>query len=188
MLKITTTYPLATKVLHKWKKYVISQGRRNLSLNGTKTDSGLYTKLKGIVDKRMNRSLKGRFTGGSVMPSLRFEYPAYGEFMDQGVKGTNPDKDGYVANGRYSFKKGKRSIKVKGNTALARWAEKRGLNKWAVAKSVHQRGIKRTLFFTKPFKARYKTYMDMYNSAVADDIANNIARQIKKQIKTNKKK
>jgi len=188
MLKITTTYPRATKVLDKWRKYVVSQARRNLSVNGTSKDGKLYTSLKGIIDKRMNRSLKGRFTGGSVLPSLRFEYPAYGEFLDQGVTGTNPDKDNHVSNGRYSFKKSKKSIKVKGNSALARWAEKRGLNKWAVAKSVHQRGIKRTLFFTKPFKARYKTYVDMYNSAAADDIANNVARQMKKQIKSNKTK
>ena len=188
MLKTTTTYPLATRVLEKWKKYVVSQARRNLSVNGTSKDGKLYTSLRGVIDKRMNRGLKGRFTGGSSLPSLSFEYPAYGEFLDQGVTGTNPDKEGHVSNGRYSFKKGKRSIKVKGNSALARWAKKRGLNKWAVAKSVHQKGIKRTLFFTKPFKARYKAYVDMYNSAAADDMTNNIARQIKKQIKTNKKK
>jgi len=188
MLRTSTTYPTATKVLNKWKKYVISQARRNLSINGTSKDGKLYTSLKGIIDKRMNRSTKGRFTGGSALPSLRFEYPAYGEFLDQGVTGTNPDKKDYVSNGAYSFKKGKKSIKVKGNTALAKWSEKRGLNKWAVAKSVHQRGIKRTLFFTKPFKSRYKAYIDMYNDAVADDISNNIAKQLKKGIKTNKKK
>lgn len=188
MLKTSTTYPTATRVLEKWKKYVVSQARRNLSVNGTSKDGKLYSSLKGIIDKRMNRSSKGRFTGGSVMPSLRFEYPAYGEFLDQGVTGTNPSKDGHVSNGRYSFKKSKKSIKVKGNSALSRWAEKRGLNKWAVAKSVHQRGIKRTLFFTKPFEKRFKKYIDMYNDAVADDISNNIARQLKKQTKTNKKK
>jgi hypothetical protein len=188
MLRITSTYPTATKVLEKWKKYVVSQARRNLSVNGTSKDGKLYTNLKGIIDKRMNRGIKGRFTGGSSLPSLRFEYPSYGEFLDQGVKGTNPEKDDYVSNGKYSFKKGKRSVKVKGNSALAKWAEKRGLNKWAVAKSVHQRGIKRTLFFTKPFKARYKAYVDMYNSAAADDIANNIAKQMRKQIRSNKTK
>ena len=160
MLKASTTYPTATRVLEKWKKYVVSQARRNLSVNGTSKDGKLYSSLKGIIDKRMNRSSKGRFTGGSVMPSLRFEYPAYGEFLDQGVKGTNSSKDGYVSNGRYSFKKSKKSIKVKGNSALARWAEKRGLNKWAVAKSVHQRGIKRTLFFTKPFEQAFKKLPD----------------------------
>ena len=188
MLRITSTYPTATKVLEKWKKYVVSQARRNLSVNGTSRDGKLYTSLKGVIDKRMNRGIKGRFTGGSSLPSLRFEYPSYGEFLDQGVKGTNPEKDGYVSNGKYSFKKGKRSVKVKGNSALAKWAEKRGLNKWAVAKSVHQRGIKRTLFFTKPFKARYKAYVDMYNSAAADDMANNIAKQMRKQIRSNKTK
>lgn len=178
MLKITTTYPKATKVLERWKKYVVQQGRSILAKQKSSKD-GLYRKLKGVIDKRMNRGVKGRFTGGSQLPSLRFEYPAYGEFVDQGVSGTKEK----IAGAPYSFKKGKKSIKVRGNNSLARWAEKRGLNKWAVAKSVHQKGIKRSLFFTKPFKKRYNRYIKEYHIAVADDIANNQVMQLKKKLK-----
>ena len=182
MLKIRTTYPLANKLLKTWGKYVIQQGRSILAKQQSSKD-GLYRKMKYVIQSKMNRNLKGRFTGGSTLPQLSFVHPAYGEFVDQGVRGTNPNKEDYVANGKYSFRKGKKAIKVKGNSSLAAWAQKRGLNKWAVAKAVHQRGIKRSLFFTKPFERRYKKYIALYHKAVADDIANNISSQIRKQIK-----
>ena len=183
MLKISTTYPLANKVLKTWGKYVIQQGRSILAKQGSSKD-GLYKKMTYVIQSKMNRNLKGRFTGGSTLPQLSFVHPAYGEFVDQGVRGTNTNKEGYVANGKYSFRKGKKAIKVKGNTSLEAWAKKKGLNKWAVAKAVHQRGIKRSLFFTKPFERRYKKYITLYHKAVADDIANNISSQIRKRIKS----
>jgi hypothetical protein len=182
MLKFSSTYPKAKKVLEQYSKYVIQQGRSILAKQKSSKD-GLYRKLKGVINHKLNRDVKGRFTGGSQLPTLSFVMPSYAEFVDQGVRGTNPQRKGYVANGKYSFKKGKKSIKVKNNTALANWAQKRGLNKWAVAKAVHQRGIKRSLFFTKPFEARFKRYINEYHSAVADDIANNFANQLKKRIK-----
>ena len=184
MLKISTTYPKAKKVLEQYRKYVVQQGRSILAKQKSSKD-GIYRKLKGIINHKLNRDIRGRFTGGSQLPTLSFVMPSYAEFVDQGVTGTNPQKSDYVRNGKYSFKKGKKAIKVKGNSSLAAWAEKRGLNKWAVAKAVHQRGIKRSLFFTKPFERGFKKYINLYHSAVADDIANNLANQLKKQIKLN---
>ena len=184
MLKISTTYPKARKVLEQYRNYVVQQGRSILAKQKSSKD-GLYRKLKGVINHKLNRDIRGRFTGGSSLPTLSFVMPSYAEYVDQGVKGTNPKREGYVSNGKYSFKKGKKSIKVKGNSALANWAQKRGLNKWAVAKAVHQRGIKRSLFFTKPFERAFKKYINLYHSAVADDIANNLANQLKKQIKLN---
>jgi len=184
MLKISTTYPKARKVLEQYRNYVVQQGRSILAKQKSSKD-GLYRKLKGVINHKLNRDIRGRFTGGSSLPTLSFVMPSYAEFVDQGVKGTNPQKKGYVSNGKYGFKKGKKSIKVKNNTALARWAEKKGFNKWAVAKAVHQRGIKRSLFFTKPFERGFRKYIEKYHSAVADDIANNLASQLKKQIKLN---
>ena len=170
--------------METWRKYVIQQARSILA-SETSSKSGLYRKLQGIIDSKFNRGVRGRFTGGRQMPSLTFVMPQYGEYLDKGVSGTNPDIDGYVSNGEYSFKKKKKSIKVKGNTALAAWAKKRGLNQWAVARNVHQRGIKRTLFFTKPFTKRYKLYLNKYHDAVANDILNNIANQLEKLTKVN---
>ena len=62
MLKIRTTYPLANKLLNTWGKYVIQQGRSILAKQGSSKD-GLYRKMKYVIQSKMNRNLKGRFTG-----------------------------------------------------------------------------------------------------------------------------
>lgn len=192
MLKgVTSTYPRATRVLERYKKYVVSQAKANLTRKGT-TSNKLKSSIKGYVDKKFKRGLGGKFLGGSSLPTVRFEFNQYGEFVDRGVKGTNP-VDGRAMGGRSlfgsagSFKKRKKSIKVKRNPALSKWAESRGLNKWAVAKSVHKKGISRSLFFSKPFLKKYTSTMKLYHEAVADDIAHNIGNQIAKAIKAKNK-
>lgn len=190
MLKgVTSTYPKATKVLERYRKYVVSQAKANLTRKGT-TSNELKSSIKGYVDKKFNRGVGGRFTGGSSLPSLRFEFNQYGEFVDRGVKGTNP-KDGRAMGGRSlfgsagKFKKRKKMIPTR---AVSKWAEQRGLNKWAVAISVHKKGISRSLFFSKPFLKKYTSTINLYHEAVADDIAENIGNQIAKAIKGKGKK
>lgn len=189
---VTSTYPKATKVLERYRRYVVSQAKANLTRKGV-TSSTLKSSIKGYVEKKFNRGVGGRFTGGTSLPSLRFEMNSYGQFVDTGVKGTDP-VDSRHTGGRSlfgsagRFKKRKKSIKVKGNSALAKWAESRGLNKWAVAKSVHKKGISRSLFFSKPFLKKYTSTLHAYHSAVADDMSNNIANQIANAIKKKNRK
>ena len=189
MLKgVTSTYPKATKVLERYKKYVVSQAKANLTRKGTKSNA-LKSSIKGYVDKKFKRGLAGRFTGGTSLPTIRFQFNQYGEFVDGGVKGTNPE-DGRAMGGRSvfgsagKFSKRKKMIPTR---AVSKWAESRGLNKWAVAKSVHKKGISRSLFFSKPFLKKYTSTLKLYHEAVADDIANNIGNQIAKAIKAKKK-
>ena len=189
---VTSTYPKATKVLERYRRYVVSQAKANLTRRGT-TSNELKSSIKGYVRKKFNRGVGGRFTGGTSLPTLEFTMNAYGQYVDTGVKGTNP-VDSRANGGRSvfgsagKFKKRKKSIKVKGNRALTKWAEQRGLNKWAVAKSVHKKGISRSLFFSKPFLKKYTSTMNAYHEAVADDIANNIGNQIAKAIKAKSRK
>lgn len=189
---VTSTYPKATKVLERYRRYVVSQAKANLTRKGT-TSNELKSSIKGYVIKKFNRGVGGRFTGGTSLPRLEFTMNAYGQFVDTGVKGTDP-VDSRANGGRSvfgsagKFKKRKKSIKVKGNRALTKWAEQRGLNKWAVAKSVHKKGISRSLFFSKPFLKKYTSTMNAYHEAVADDIANNIGNQIAKAIKAKSRK
>ena len=70
MLKITSTYPRATKVLESYKKYVVSQAKSNLTRQGAK--GALHNSIKGYISKKFNRSVSGKFLGGSSMPSLNF--------------------------------------------------------------------------------------------------------------------
>ena len=189
--KLTTNYPKATGVLEDYKKYVVSQAKRNLSVGGRhgshNATKSLHGSIKGYIDKKFNRS-SGRFTGGSSMPSLRFEMNEYGKYLDEGVKGS---KSSYAKNrlSPYKFGRGedKKSVPV---GPIAKWLRAKGLNenlKYAIGRSIYQKGIERSMFFLKPFKKRLKLTMIRYHKAVADDIAVNIANKIAKQIKNRKK-
>ena len=190
MLKgVTSTYPKATRVLERYKKYVVSQAKANLTRKGT-TSNKLKSSIKGYVEKKFKRGVGGRFLGGTSLPKLRFTMNEYGKFVDAGVKGTNP-VDGRAMGGRSVFGsagKFRRRKKMIPTRAVSKWAESRGLNKWAVAKSVHKKGISRSLFFSKPFLKKYTSTMNLYHEAVADDIANNIGNQIAKAIKAKNRK
>ena len=191
MLKLTTNYPKATGVLEDFKKYVVSQSKRNLTRGGRhgthNATRSLYSSIKGYIDKRFNRS-SGRFTGGSSMPSLRFEMNEYGKYLDEGVKGS---KSTYTKNrlSPYKFGRGedKKSVPV---GEIGKWLRAKGLNeglKYAIGRSIYQKGIERSMFFLKPFNKRLKLTVRRYHQAVADDIAVNISNKIAKQIKNRKK-
>lgn len=189
-IKNTTTYPRARRVLEKYKNYVIQQSRSNLTkgrmVNGKKASykasGSLYKSLKGYVNSKMNRSLKGRFTGGSEMPSLTFEMNQYGKFVDEGVKGS---KSNYIENinSKNKFRGGKKSVPVK---PIEEWCRRKGISEklaFIIAKSIYEKGIKASHFFTKPLEKREKGVMFAYHKAIADDIANNFANQMANKLR-----
>ena len=186
----TSTYPRATKVLEKYRNYVVQQAKSNLSKGGDngahKASGTLYKSIRGYINKKFNRSLQGRFTGGSSMPSLTFEMKGYGAYLDKGVKGA---KSNYIENrtSPYKFRGNKKMVNTK---SISKWVKAKGLSEnltFAIARSVYNKGIKRTLFFTKPFEKRLNITLFKYHKAIADDIANNFANQIAKQLKQRKK-
>ena len=193
-LKNTTTYPRARRVMERYKKYVVQQSRSNLTkgnTNGThNASSKLYQSIKGNVSSKMNRGLKGRFSGGSTMPSLEFTMAHYGKFLDEGVKG---NKSNYLEN-RFTKNKFKSSTKSVPLGDIRKWLKRKGLSEklaFVIGRSIVQKGIKATRFFTKPLEKRNAIYMRSYHKAIADDIANNFANQIAKKLKkaqTNKLK
>ena len=138
----------------------------------------------------MNRGLKGRFTGGSSLPSVEWEMKNYGKFLDEGVRGA---KSNYIENRntKNKFRNKKNSVPV---GPIQKWCRSKGISDklaYAIARSVYNKGIKASNFFTKPLEKRNKIYMKRYHRAVADDIANNFANQIAKQLRkaqTNKLK
>lgn len=189
-LKNTSTYPRARRVMNAYKRYVLQQAKSNLTkgrnVRGKKSSykaSGkLYSSLKGYVDGKMNRSIKGRFTGGSAMPSLTFEMADYGKFIDEGVKGS---KSNYLENrnSKNKFRNGKTSVPT---GEITKWCKKKGISEklaFIIAKSIYEKGIKASHFFTKPLEKRNKSMWKAYHNAIADDIANNFANQIQKQLR-----
>lgn len=181
MLKITSVYPQATGVLLDFKNYVVKQAKTNLTKGKKNATGSLYKSISGYIDKKMNRGANGRFSGGSTPPSLVFKMNSYGKFIDEGVQGT---KSNYVKNRLSPYKFGRNGNKgsIPPN-ALTKWLKARGINekaKFAIAKSIYQKGIERTEFFSKPFNKRLKITLKKYHIAAANDIAKNIANQIKK--------
>jgi hypothetical protein len=149
------------KTLEKFRDYVIQQSRSNLTRGNKNVSKQLYNEIKGNVKANKNSF------------ELEFDMPMYGQFQDKGVKGSNPSaiKGGIqkAPNSPFSFKK-----KMISTKALDNWVIKKGLAprskegkflnrngiKFALAKSIASQGIRPSLFFTKPFEAGYKKYID----------------------------
>jgi hypothetical protein len=165
------------EVLEAYKKYVIQQARSNLSKGNKNVSKRLYNKIKGEILFENNYFLLG------------FEMPDYGFYQDEGVKGADPSKvspnakiKGQQApSSRFSFKQKISSkhfinwVKFRG----IRLRDEKGRFKQGnykaiasiIARNVWARGIKPSLFFTKPFEAGYKKYIDTdLIKAFGDDI------------------
>lgn len=163
------------QALKEYRDYVISQSKRNLTREGMR-NSSLYNKTRGIIELAQSRDARGRFQSGK-QPQLTFTMPFYGKFVDQGVQGT---KEGFTGK-PFKFDKNKDMINIgavegfikkKGIRSRAkngRFAPKRSLV-FAIARSIHSGGIKRSLFFTRPLQARYKKFLNKVNASAADDI------------------
>jgi hypothetical protein len=136
------------KELERFRDYVVSQSKRNLSRLKKNSSKKLYNSIKGNV-KAMPNSI-----------SIQFTMEDYGVFQDAGVSGT---KKKY--NTPYSYKS-----KMPPAKAFDKWIVRKGIAPrksggqfasrkslaFLIARSVYRNGIKPSLFFTKPFEAAYK--------------------------------
>lgn len=139
------------KELKKFRDYVIKESRSNL------------TRLKKNSSKKLYNSLKGEYKLMKNSFSMYFSMEDYGHFQDKGVDGLKKSQGS-----EYSFKKGVPSRQML--ASLDKWIIRKGLApknkkgqfvsrqsmKFAIAKGIFNKGIKRSLFFTKPFEAAYK--------------------------------
>jgi hypothetical protein len=151
------------ELLTKFKNYVIQQSRSNLS-KGNKNDSKqLYNSIKGEIVTENNYSIVG------------FTMSEYGMYQDQGVKGANPS---LVKNGKQKAPNSKFRFKNKRppSKPLEDWAKRKNIRLRnekgefkkgnyktigiILANRIFAQGIKPSLFFTKPFEAGYKKYID----------------------------
>lgn len=151
------------EVLEAYKKYVIQQARSNLSKGNKNVSKQLYNNIKGEILEENNYFILG------------FQMPDYGFYQDEGVKGSNPSlvKNGKqkAPNSRFSFKS-----KLPPSKFLEQWAKQKNIRLrdekgkfkkgnyktigFILAKRVFAQGIKPSLFFTKPFEAGYKKFID----------------------------
>jgi len=167
------------KALEAFKDYVISQSRANLTRGKKNVSSDLYNSLKGVLDVGPNSF------------SLKFEMEDYGKFQDQGVKGV---KSNYVENRNSPFsfgtgtgKKGGLSKGIKAWVKARRFQfrDKKGKflsyesTAYIVARSIFNKGIKASLFFTKPFQKGFKNLPNDLRKAYGLDVEEFIEYTIK---------
>lgn len=177
----TTTYPRAKAVLQRWKTYVVNQAKSNLTRGKHKASGELHKSIKGFVNSKMNRDIKGKFTGGSTMPSITFEMLQYGKFLDEGVKGSKSSYPKSMLSPN-KFRNGKKSVPV---GPIRKWLNAKGLDQklaFIISKSIYEKGIEKTGFFERAFDKRRKITFRAYHHAIADDIANNFANKITKKL------
>ena len=136
------------KQLDKFKAYVISESRKNL------------TNLKKNSSKKLYNSLRGEAKAMPNSFSMDFFMEDYGHFQDKGVSGIVKKYDT-----PYNY-----TTKMPPTRSLDKWIVRRGIAprgkngkfvsrqglKFAIARSIFKNGIKPSLFFTKPFEAAYK--------------------------------
>jgi hypothetical protein len=161
------------KAFKRFRDYVVSQSRANLT-RGKKNGTGsLYRSISGEVVMDGNYGIVG------------FSMDDYGKFQDQGVKGANPS---LVKNGKQKAPNSPFSFKSKQPPAkfIESWAKshnirlrnekgqyERGNYKtigFIIAKRIFAQGIKPSLFFTKPFEDGYKRLLDELGPSFGDDL------------------
>lgn len=156
--------------IEKYAKYVIQQARANLS------------KGKHNASKQLYQSLKSKVTKQDSKYRVEFFGADYGAFLDQGVHGA---ESSYVENRKSPFRY---TDKMPPTKSLDKWIVKKGIAprgkdgkfmtrqslKFAIAKSIFKKGIRRTMFFTKPFEKGIQKYeLDML-MALSNDLTNPI--------------
>ena len=136
------------EALNNFGKFVVQQARTRL------------TKGRKNVSKKLYNSLEYRINATQDSISVIFEMEDYGKFQDQGVSGTKKKYDT-----PFSFKSKMPPSKafsqfvvrknIKGSRdEKGRFVSRKSLQ-YLIARSVYIRGIKPSMFFTKPFNQAF---------------------------------
>jgi hypothetical protein len=152
------------KELNKFGKNVVKFSRSNL------------TRKKKNVDKKLYNSISYTVTIGPNSFGLYFSMEEYGAFQDRGVSGKKRKFDT-----PFKFKN-----KMPPREPIFQWVKKRGLRmrdssgkftkgsqkslSFLIQRSIYNKGIKPSLFFTKPFEAAFKSLPDDIVEAYGLDV------------------
>ena len=149
------------KALDKYAKYVIQQSRANLTRKGNKASGRLY------------QSLGYKIQGSKV----KFESEEYGVYQDQGVRGA---KSTYSESSKSPFRY---TSKMPPSSVFDKWTVKKGIAprdeqgrfinrkslNYLIARSIYKKGIRPTMFFTKPFERGLDLYGDEIVAGYIED-------------------
>lgn len=157
------------KELEKFRNYVIEASKKNLVRLKKKSTGSLYNSLEGEVKASAN----------SI--SIQFSMDEYGLYQDEGVKGADPSKVSPNAkirgqqapNSRFKFGSGSHAgTWPQFTSSIAKWAQSKNIRlrdekgkfkkgnyktiAHIIARNIYSRGLKPSLFFTKPFEKAFK--------------------------------
>ena len=147
-------------VLKRFRDYVIQQSRSNLSKGGKNVSKELYNSLKGEIITEDNYSIVG------------FSMADYGQFQDKGVRGATSSLKAPNSPFRFGSGSGKKGGLTK---SILKWVQAKRIQfrdtksgkfmsykqtGYLITRSIFHKGIKPSLFFTKPFEAGYKKFID----------------------------
>jgi len=154
--------------LNKFGKFVIQQARSRLTKGDKNVNKKLYNSLEYLPFK----------TGDSI--GVKFFMEKYGMFQDRGVKGS---KSNYLENKNtpFSYKS-----KMPPPSAFADFIKRKGIKgrdkkgrfitnkslQFLIARSVFQKGIKASMFFTKPFNQAFEKLPAELQENFVKDIEN----------------
>lgn len=149
------------KTIKRFRDYVIQQSRSNLSKSGKNNSKELYNSLKGEVVSENGYTIVG------------FQMADYAAFVDLGVKGKTSSNKAPNSPFKFGTGTGKKGGLTKG---INQWVKQKGFQfrdrksgrflsydstAYLITRSIFHKGIKPSLFFTKPFEEGYKKYIDV---------------------------
>lgn len=161
------------KALSKFTKYVVSQSRANLTRKNKNVKGKLYD------------SIKGESTTSKNSIGLYFEMEDYGAYQDSGVKGkssgnslntfkqggfrfgTGTGKEGGLTEGINQWVKDRRfQFKDRENGRFLSYEQ----TAFIITRSIWQKGIEATRFFSKPFEVGFDRLPEELVEAYALDV------------------
>lgn len=159
------------ETIDKFRKYVIQQSRSNLSKQGKNFSKSLYNSLNGVSKVNPN----------SI--SLYFEMEEHGLYQDKGVKGKISSSKAPSSHYKFGSGTGKKGGLTQG---IQKWVKGKRFqfrNKqgkflsyestaFLITRSIYNKGLKPSLFFTKPFEKAFKDLPQELVEAYGIDVIN----------------
>jgi hypothetical protein len=170
------------EALNKFAKYVVQQSRSNL----TKSDKNVSKELYNSLGYDLNVS-KNSFSLSLLMED-------YGVFQDKGVKGKTSSAKAPNSPFQFGSGTGKKGGLTNG---IDKWVRRRRFQfrdkkgrfmsyqstAFLITRSIYNKGIKPSMFFTKPFEKAFKGLNEELIKAYALDVERFMAATIKDNLK-----
>ena len=165
------------EVLSKFGQTVVKESKNNL-VKLKKHKGGLYKSLS-YVTKEMPNSIR-----------LKWFIAPYGSFVDQGVRGAGSSSNNRTSPYRFGTGTGKKGGLTDG---ILNWVKSKRFQfrddsgkfmsyqsmAYIIARSIYNKGIKPSLFFTKPFEKAFQNIDKEILDAYALDVETFLPRNLK---------